>query len=164
MFSILPAFSSPDLKVFLLLKKSFKSSAGGQRRDCVIYSVPLSLLSINPTDSPRHASRPWRLSFLVQLCARAGKTVISRPNLCASGSCRALRACPLWHLPSVSASAIADAKTAVKHHRPKRILPPGRICNLDPRLPLEGNVCVDISFLFWKPWPGFLASPYELTM
>ena len=52
MLSILPAFSSPDLKVFLLLKKSFKSSAGGQRRDCVIYSVPLSLLSINPTDSP----------------------------------------------------------------------------------------------------------------
>ena len=30
MLSILPAFSSPDLKVFLLLKKSFKSSAGGQ--------------------------------------------------------------------------------------------------------------------------------------
>ena len=28
-----------------------------QRRDCVIYSVPLSLHSINPTDSPRHASR-----------------------------------------------------------------------------------------------------------
>ena len=28
-----------------------------QRRDCVIYSVPLPLLSINPTDSPRHASR-----------------------------------------------------------------------------------------------------------
>ena len=30
MLSILPAFSSPDLKVFLLLKKSFKSSEGGQ--------------------------------------------------------------------------------------------------------------------------------------
>ena len=102
------------------LYESSKSSEGGQRRDCVIYSVPLSLLSINPTDSPRHASRPWRLSFLVQLCARAGKTLISRSNLSASGSCRALRACPLWHLPSVSASAVADAKTAVKHHRPKR--------------------------------------------
>ena len=45
------------LESLLLLKKSFKSSAGGQRRDCVIYSVPLSLHSINPTDSPRHASR-----------------------------------------------------------------------------------------------------------
>ena len=30
MLSILPAFSSPDLKVFLLPKKSFKSSEGGQ--------------------------------------------------------------------------------------------------------------------------------------
>ena len=95
MLSILPAFSSSDLKVFLRLKKSFKSSAGGQRRDCVIYSVPLSLLSINPTDSPRHASRLWRSLFLVKVCARAGKTLISRPNLCASGSCRALRACLL---------------------------------------------------------------------
>ena len=28
-----------------------------QRRDCVIYSVPLSLHSINPTDSPSSASR-----------------------------------------------------------------------------------------------------------
>ena len=95
MLSILPAFSSPDLKEFLLLKKSFKSSAGGQRRDCVIYSVPLSLHSINPTDSPRHASRLWRSLFLVKVCARAGKTIISRPNVCASGSCRALRACLL---------------------------------------------------------------------
>ena len=49
---IMPAFSSPDLKAFLLLKKSFKSSEGGQRRDSVICSVPHSLLSTNPTDSP----------------------------------------------------------------------------------------------------------------
>lgn len=49
---ILPASSSPDLKAFLLLKKSFKSSEGGQRRDSVICSVPHSLLSTNPTDSP----------------------------------------------------------------------------------------------------------------
>ena len=52
MLSILPAFSSPDLKAFLLLKKAFKSSEGGQRRDSVICSVPHSLLSTNPTDSP----------------------------------------------------------------------------------------------------------------
>ena len=30
MLSILPAFSSPDLKAFPLCSKSFKSSAGGQ--------------------------------------------------------------------------------------------------------------------------------------
>ena len=32
---------------------------------------------------------------LVTVCARAGKTPISRSNLSASGSCRALRACLL---------------------------------------------------------------------
>ena len=32
---------------------------------------------------------------LVTVCARAGKTVISRSKLSASGSCRALRACLL---------------------------------------------------------------------
>ena len=101
---------------------------------------------------------------LVNVCASGGKTLISRINLCASATCRGLRPCLLWHLPSVSASAVADAKTAVKHHRPKRILPPELICNLDPHLPLAGNACVDISFVFWKPLPGFLASPYELTM
>ena len=48
--------------------------------------------------------------FLVWVCARAGKTLISRSTLGASGSCRALRACPLWHLPSVSASASRTRK------------------------------------------------------
>ena len=36
-----------------------------QRRDCVIYSVPLPLLSINPTDSPTPASRSLMSSFIV---------------------------------------------------------------------------------------------------
>ena len=108
------------LESLFAAQKVFQIFRGRAGRDCVIYSVPLSLHSINPTDSPRHALRLWRSLFLVKVCARAGKTVISRPNVCASGSCRALRACLLWHLPSVSASAVADAKTAVKHHRPKR--------------------------------------------
>ena len=42
--------------------------------------------------------------------ARAGKTLISRSNLSASGSCRALRACPLWHLWPISASASQTRK------------------------------------------------------
>ena len=36
-----------------------------QRRDCVIYSVPHPLHSINPTDSPTPASRSLMSSFLV---------------------------------------------------------------------------------------------------
>ena len=92
------------------LSRQLTSRRSQDRRDCVIYSVPHTLLSTNPTDSPRHASRSWPLSFLVWVCARAGKTLISRSNLSASGSCRALRACPLWHLWPVSASASQTRK------------------------------------------------------
>ena len=164
MLSILPAFPSPDLKVFLLLKKSFKSSAGGQRRDCVIYSVPLSLHSINPTDSPRHASRLWRLLFLVKVCARAGKTLISRSNLSASGSCRALRACLLWHLPSVSASAVADAKTVVKHHRPKRT--DGRFSVSTYIIVVPRAECVSFDVIYWmvNSSSRILSGPSELPL
>ena len=56
------------------------------------------------------ASALWPQWFLVDVCARAGKTLISRSNLSASGSCRALRACPLWHLWPVSASASQTRK------------------------------------------------------
>ena len=81
------------------------------------------------------ASALRRWWFLVTVCACGGKTLISRLNLFPSAPCRALRACPLWHLPSVSASAVADAKTAVKHHRPTHILPlePHLICTLISR-------------------------------
>ena len=110
--------------------KSSKSSAGGQGwplraqwRDSVICSVPHPLLSTNPTDSPELASAFGCWWFLVTACACGGLTHISRLNLCPSATCRALRACPLWHLPSVSASAVADAKTAVKHHRPTHFRP-----------------------------------------
>ena len=41
------------LQVFQILR-------GRAGRDCVIYCAPLSLLSINPTDSPKHACRLWR--------------------------------------------------------------------------------------------------------
>ena len=69
MLSIMAAFSSPDLKAFPLHLRHIRSFGSApslptlpraarlvrfasQRRDCVIYSVPLPLLSINPTDSP----------------------------------------------------------------------------------------------------------------
>ena len=57
-----------------------------------------------------HASALWPQWFLVDVCARAGKTLISRSTLSASGSCRAVRACPLWHLWPVSASASQTRK------------------------------------------------------
>ena len=55
MLSILPAFSSPDLKVFLLPKKSFKSSAGGQ-------TGPLRVPAARQCDLFRSATAPLHKS------------------------------------------------------------------------------------------------------
>ena len=93
-----------------------------QRRVCVIYDVPLPLHCINPTDSPRHASRLWRLLFLVKVCARAGKTLISRFNLCASGSCRALRAC-LLTVPEAICHPLTRTSNHFLHRRAERFNP-----------------------------------------
>lgn len=92
------------------LCESFKSSEGGQRRVCVLCSVPLSLHSANPTDSPSLASMLVGQCFYSDAGACGGKTLISRLNLYPSATCRALRACPLWHLWSVSASALQTRK------------------------------------------------------
>ena len=116
MYLILPAFSSPDLKAIPLCSKSSKSSEGGQ-------GETVSSTSFQPQTRLTLASALWPQWFLVDVCARAGKTLISRSTLSTSGSCRALRACPLWHLWPVSASAHADAKTVLKHHRPTHIRP-----------------------------------------
>jgi len=114
------------------LCESFKSSEGGQRRDCVICSVPLALYSTNPTDSPSLASMLVGQCFYSDAGACGGKTFISRLNLCPSATCRGLRPCPLWHLWSVSASAYADAETAPKHHRP-------RMTDVRPKAPADSD-------------------------
>ncbi len=59
-------------------RASFRSSESGQRRDCVICSVPLSLHSTNPTDSPRLASRLEGQCFYYDAGASGGVTAISR--------------------------------------------------------------------------------------
>ena len=107
--------AAPTSLSFLRFRsKSSKSSEGGQTgplrvpaaRQCDLFRYAPQIAQTRLTP----ASALGRWWFLVQVCARAGKTVISRFNLCASGSCRALRACPLWHLPSVSASATRTRK------------------------------------------------------
>ena len=62
------------------------------------------------TDSPTLASRLVGQCFYSDAGASGGKTLISRLNLYPSATCRALRACPLWHLWSVSASALQTRK------------------------------------------------------
>ena len=92
-----------SLSLLRFRSKSSKSYEGGQ-------GETVSSTSFQPQTRLTLASALWPQWFLVDVCARAGKTLISRSNLSASGSCRALRACPLWHLPSVSASASRKRK------------------------------------------------------
>ena len=108
---ILPAFSSPDLKAFPLCSKSSKSSEGGQswplraqRRDCVIYSAPHTLLSINPTDSP-----DTRISV--------GTLVVLSDSLCLWRKDPYLPSQPLSvrHLPRTNVLACSMFVPALRH-------------------------------------------------
>ena len=145
--------AAPTSLSFLRFRsKSSKSSEGGQM-SCLLSSelsaaaIALAHISAQPRPAslcdlfrsayaPLHKShrlakaRIKVVAFVVlsDCCARAGKTLISRSTLSASGSCRALRACPLWHLWPISASAHADAKTVPKHHRPEMDLPLRGVC------------------------------------
>ena len=89
MLSILPAFSSPDLKVFLLPKKSFKSSAGGQ-------TGPLRVPAARLCDLFRSASAPLHKSHRLAY-TRIGVValVILSVGLCLSRKDRYLPLQPL---------------------------------------------------------------------
>ena len=117
------------------LCESFKSSEGGQRRDCVLCSVPLSLHSANPTDSPSLASMLVGQCFYSDAGACGGKTLLSRLNLCPSATCRARTGLPPMAFAVSFRIRFADAKTAVKHHRPTHIRPlgPHQKCTLISR-------------------------------
>ena len=103
--------ASPTSLSFLRFRsKSSKSSKGGQswplrvqRRDSVFHFVPA-------TDSPDARISVVASVVLSDCCTCGGKTLISRLNLCPSATCRGLRPCLLWHLWSVSASALQTRK------------------------------------------------------
>ena len=86
-------------------RSSFRSSEGGQRRDCVLCSVPLSLHSTNPTDSPDARIIVGALVVLSDCLCQWRKDPHLPYQGCPSATCRARTGLPLWHLPSVSASA-----------------------------------------------------------
>ena len=142
MLSILPAFSSPDLKVFLLPKKSFKSSVAGRAGPLRVPAARLCDLFRSAT-APLH--KPHRLAkarikvvafddLSVGLCQSRKDPYLPLEPQCVRLLPRPT-GLPLWHLPSVSASAVADAKTAVKHPRPTQIRPlePHHKCTLISR-------------------------------
>ena len=116
--------AAPTSLSFLRFRsKSSKSSEGGQRRDCV-RRVCLPPLVTSTTDSPTLASRLVGQCFYSDAGASGGKTLISRLNLYPSATCRALRTCPLWHLWSVSASALQTRKPPPNTTGQRRYLRP----------------------------------------
>ena len=143
MLSILPAFSSPDLKAFPLHLRHCRSSGSapslpnlpraGRARLCLpcqpsssrLFVPPCRRLPLQPQTRLTLASALGRWWFLVTVCACGGKTLISRLNLSPSATCRALRACPPMAFAVSFRIRFADAKTAVKHHRPTHIRPLG---------------------------------------
>ena len=144
MLSILPAFSSPDLKVFLLLKKSFKPSAGGQM-SCLLSSelsaatIASAHISAQPRqarlcDLLRSAYAPLHKSHrLAKARIKVVAFVFLSVGLCQSRKDPYLPLDPQYvrllprptGLPPMAFAVsfrirFADAKTAVKHHRPER--------------------------------------------
>ena len=79
--------------------------------------------------------------------ARAGKTVIHRISVRASGSCRGLRPCPLCHLCPATATAIAVAASGPKQHRPSDERPLRPRCEVQRHHPPEGS-CRGYIYLF----------------
>ena len=110
--------ATTSLSFLRFSSKSSKSSAGGQ-------GETVSSTSFQPQTRLTLASALWPQWFLVDVCARAGKTLISRSKLSASGSCRGLTSLPPMAFAVSFRIRFADAKTAVKHHRPTHIRPLG---------------------------------------
>ena len=124
--------AAPSSLSFLRFRsKSSKSSEGGQ-------GETVSSTSFQPQTRLTLASALWPLWFLVTVVPVAERlsspvsTFIRPPPAAPS------RACLLWHLWPVSASAYADAKTVPKHHRLTHFRPLVRHCRLDRHLPPEG--------------------------
>ena len=160
MLSILPAFSSPDLKVFLLPKKSFKSSAGGQ-------TGPLRVPAARQCDLFRSASAALHKSHrLAYSRIKVASVVILSVGLCQSRKDRYLplhpqcvRLLPRTHVLACSrfqkqfVIRLRGRQITSSTVEPKDILPLERLCVLDLHLPPEGH-CLGIYILSGRTLSG----------
>ena len=71
--------------------------------------------------------------------ARAGRTVIHRISVRASGSCRGLRPCLLCYLCPATATAVAVAASGPKQHRPSDERPLRPQCEVQRHHPPKGS-------------------------
>lgn len=119
--------AAPTSRSFLRFRSSLPNLPRACRaRLCLPCQPSSSRLSVPPyrrqtlQSQTRHPSHQRWYVLLLSDCQcqwRKNPHLPYQPH--PSATCRALRACPLWHLWPVSASAYADAKTVLKHHRPK---------------------------------------------
>lgn len=83
--------------------------------------------------------------------ARAGRNVIHRICVRASGSCRGLRPCLLCHLCPATATAIAVAASCPKQHRPSDERPLRPRCEVQRHHPPEGSCrgCINLVIIHY---------------
>ena len=118
-----PSLPSPSVSSSLPAPTCSASTSG---RDC----PPPARLSRAKVRATVHYS---------QDSARAGRTVIHRISVRASGSCRGLRPCPLCHLCPDTATAIAVAASGPKQHRPSDERPLRPQCEVQRHHPPKGS-------------------------
>lgn len=92
-----------------------------------------------PSAGPTHPCEGQSNCALFPGQCRAGKTVIHRISVRASGSCRGLRPCPLCHLCPATATAAAVAASGPKQHRPSDERPLQPRCEIQRHHPRKGN-------------------------
>ena len=133
-----------SLSLLRFRSKSSKSSEGGQswplraqRRDCVIYSAPHSLHSINPTDSPESRISVGALVVLsVGLYQSRKDRYLPHQPLC-------VRLLPRTHVLACSrfqkqfVIRLRGRQITSSTVEPKDVLPLERLCVLDLHLPPE---------------------------
>ena len=137
---ILPAFSSPDLKAFLLPKKSFKSSAGGQTgplrvpaaRQCDLFRSAVAALHKSHRLAYPRISVVAFVILSVGMCQSRKDPYLPLLLLCVRLLPRPTGLPPMAFAVSFRIR-FADAKTAVKHHRSK---------SADGRLGVGANITV----------------------
>ena len=116
-----------------------------QTRQSGIATLHSAPIYVGPRRSGQSLPPPARLSrgkvratvHYSQGSARAGRTVIHRISVRASGSCRGLRPCLLCHLCPATATAIAVAASCPKQHRPADERPLQHRCEVQRHHPRE---------------------------
>lgn len=121
--SFTPSLPSPSVSSSLPAPTCSASTSG---RDC----PPPARLTRAKVRATVHYS---------QDSARAGRTVIHRISVRASGSCRGLRPCLLCYLCPATATAIAVAASGPKQHRPSDERPLRPRCEVQHHHPPEGS-------------------------